>query len=539
MGGSLGNLDWVVVGAYFALIFGVALVTGRHRGERDGGDFFLAGRNVGWFVVGASIFASNIGSEHLVGLAGSAAKGGIAVAQFEILAGLVLLLLGWLFVPFYLSSGVFTMPEFLERRYSAGPRAYLAWLSVVGYVLTKIAVTVAAGGIVFETLMGLNFWTGALLVIVVTGVYTAWGGLRVVLYTDMAQMFILLGGALGVTWIGLDAVGGWAGLREAVLPETPEALSLWRPADDPDYPWTGILFGAPILAVWYWCTDQFIVQRVLSAHNVKEARRGTIFAAYLKQLPLFLFVLPGVIALAMVNTGRLELAENDAALPSLVMALLPDGLRGIVAAGLLAALMSSLSSTFNSCSTIFTIDIYRRFDPGASDVKLVRVGQFATLGMIALALAWIPFMDLVSGQLFTYVQSIQAYISPPIAAVFLVGILWRGANATGAKWALGVGSLLGLARLLLEINAEYLGGPLLVFAKMNFLHAAIALFVISVATLIIASRLRPGELSPTATALTLAGQRPAAEAERRGRKPDLVLSIGVILLILALWVIFS
>jgi len=266
--GSLNALDWSVIALYFALVFGVAIAAGR-RGRGSQRDFFLAGRNVGWFVVGASIFASNIGSEHLVGLAGTAAApveegGGVPVAQFEIMAGLVLLLLAWLFAPFYLRSGVFTMPEFLERRYSAGPRAYLAWLSVVGYVLTKISVTIAAGGIVFETLMGVPFWTGAILIVLITGAYTVWGGLRVVLYTDMVQMFILLGGALCVSAFGLSALGGVEGMRAAVAPE---ALSLWRGMNHPEFPWTGILFGAPILAVWYWCTDQFIVQRVLSAHR--------------------------------------------------------------------------------------------------------------------------------------------------------------------------------------------------------------------------------------------------------------------------------
>jgi len=492
--GSLNALDWSVIALYFALVFGVAIAAGR-RGRGSQRDFFLAGRNVGWFVVGASIFASNIGSEHLVGLAGTAAApveegGGVPVAQFEIMAGLVLLLLAWLFAPFYLRSGVFTMPEFLERRYSAGPRAYLAWLSVVGYVLTKISVTIAAGGIVFETLMGVPFWTGAILIVLITGAYTVWGGLRVVLYTDMVQMFILLGGALCVSAFGLSALGGVEGMRAAVAPE---ALSLWRGMNHPEFPWTGILFGAPILAVWYWCTDQFIVQRVLSAHGLAEARRGALFAAYLKQLPLFLFVLPGVIALALSNTGRLELAESDAALPALITALLPGGLRGLVAAGLLAALMSSLSSTFNSCSTIITVDIYRRMHPRASEPHLVRVGQLATIGMVGLALLWIPNMNLVGGTLFIYLQSVQAYIAPPIAAVFLLGVLWRGATAWGASAALAVGALLGLSRLLLEMSAGRLGeGTLLrALADENFLHIAIGIFAASVAVLVAVSLIWP------------------------------------------------
>ena len=431
-------LDWLVVAVYFAATLGIAAYAAlqRHAGNED--DYFLAGRNVGWFVIGASIFASNIGSEHLIGLAGSGASGGVAVAQFEILAGLILLLLGWLFVPFYLASGVFTMPEFLQKRYSEGPRLYLAILSIVGYILTKISVTVAAGGIVFEVLMGINFWTGALIIVVITGVYTVFGGLRVVLYTDVLQMFVLIGGAVSVTIIGLGSVGGWEGMVSSV---SAESMSLWRDVSHPEFPWTGILFGAPILAVWYWCTDQFIVQRVLSASSSSDARKATILAAYLKQLPLFIFVLPGVIAMAMVSRGQLVLEEPDQALPTMVMTLLPVGLKGLVAAGLLAALMSSLSSVFNSSSTLFTMDIYRRFDPNADSHRLVVVGQIATAVIVALALLWIPFMDLISGQLFTYVQSVQAYISPPIAAVFLGGILWKRANAAGA-----IGTLVGWVR---------------------------------------------------------------------------------------------
>lgn len=548
--GSLNALDWSVIALYFALIFGVAIAAGR-QGRGSQRDFFLAGRNVGWFVVGASIFASNIGSEHLVGLAGTAAApvekgGGVPVAQFEIMAGLVLLLLAWLFAPFYLRSGVFTMPEFLERRYSAGPRAYLAWLSVVGYVLTKISVTIAAGGIVFETLMGVSFWTGAILIVLITGAYTVWGGLRVVLYTDMVQMFILLGGALCVSAFGLSALGGVEGMRAAVAPE---ALSLWRGMNHPEFPWTGILFGAPILAVWYWCTDQFIVQRVLSAHGLAEARRGALFAAYLKQLPLFLFVMPGVIALALSNTGRLELAESDAALPALITALLPGGLRGLVAAGLLAALMSSLSSTFNSCSTIITVDIYRRMHPRASETHLVRVGQLATIGMVGLALLWIPNMNLVGGTLFVYLQSVQAYIAPPIAAVFLLGVLWRGATAWGASAALAVGALLGLSRLLLEINAARLGeGTLLrALADENFLHIAIGIFAASVAVLVAVSlawpRPQPAGAGYGLREAAAIGAPPAAAGEAgdgpERRRQDALLSVGVVLLILALWAIFS
>ena len=531
----MGMVDWGVVGVYFLIVFGVAIWSGRReRAEASASNFFLAGRNVGWFVIGASVFASNIGSEHLIGLAGTGAASGVAVAQFEILAAFALLLLGWFFVPFYLASGVFTMPEFLERRYSQGARLYLAIISVIGYVLTKISVTIAAGGIVFETLMGIDFWTGAVIVVVATGLYTAWGGLRAVLYTDLIQMFVLIGGAVVVVVIGLQAVGGWEALRQSA---GEQAFSLWKPMSHPDFPWTGILFGAPILAVWYWCTDQYIVQRVLSAHGIEDARRGTIFAALLKQAPLFIFVVPGMIAGALAAQGRLDLPEADAALPVLVQTLLPVGLKGLVVAGLLAALMSSLSSVFNSCSTIVTMDLYTRFRPDASQRTLVLVGQVSTVVLVGLGLAWIPFMKNVSGQLFTYLQSVQAYIAPPIAAVFLIGVLWRRVNAQGAMWALSVGMVLGALRLVLELNKDGLSGPAFAFADANFLHMAFFLFLVSAAVLIgvsLATRAPPGERVET---VTIGGRGVTVPTGRRGR--DILLSGGVLLLIAAVWVYFS
>lgn len=516
MESGLSLLDWLIVAIYFAVVFAVAIwaTLRERRGAETSADYFLAGRNVGWFVIGASLFASNIGSEHLVGLAGTGAASGLAVGQFEVLASLVLLLLGWVFVPFYIKSGVFTMPEFLERRYSAGARWYLAIVSIVGYVLTKISVTILAGGIVFEALMGIDLWVGALIVVLATGVYTIFGGLRAVLYTDMIQMFVLIGGAVAVTLIGLSQLGGVGVLTETV----PDSFfDMWRPASDPDFPWTGILFGAPILAVWYWCTDQFIVQRTLSARTEADARRGTIFAGYLKLLPLFLFVLPGVIAYALVQQGRISLAAPDQALPTLVGALLPAGLRGLVVAGLLAALMSSLSSVFNSCSTLVTWDVYKELRPGASERQLVWVGRVATAVMTALGLAWIPLMGNISSTLYVYLQSVQGYISPPIAAVFLLGIAWRRINAAGALAALLSGAVLGLMRLVLELMKGSLteGSLLYLYADVNFLHFAVLLFLVCVAILVVVSLATKAPAPAQVAGLTFAtAEEPVAQVER-------------------------
>ncbi len=532
----LAGLDWAVIVVYFALVFGVAIWAAmRERAKRGTTtDYFLAGRHAGWFLVGGSLFASNIGSEHLVGLAGTGAASGVGVAQFEVLASLILLLLGWVFVPFYLSSGVFTMPEFLERRYSESARWYLAVISIIGYVLTKISVTIAAGGIVFEALMGIDFWTGALVVVVITGIYTVFGGLRAVLYTDLLQMFVLIGGAVAVTVLGLSALGGWGAMEETV---GPAFLDLWKPVSDPNFPWTGIAFGAPILGVWYWCTDQFIVQRVLAANDQVDARRGTLFAGYLKLLPLFIFVIPGVIAYALSQRGLLQLGAPDQALPTLIGVLLPVGLRGLVVAGLLAALMSSLSSVFNSTSTLVTLDVYKKLRPRASERRLVLVGQVTTAGLVLLGLAWIPLMQLISGQLYQYLQSVQAYISPPIAAVFLLGVAWRRVNATGAMAALLSGFVLGMGRLVAELNKSRLEGLLFDFADMNFLHFAVFLFAICTFLLVTVSLLTAPPPEEKVAGLTFAtvGARP----EERRRGFDVMLSLVLAGCVVALWLYFS
>ena len=325
---SFNGLDWIVVGLYFLVLLGIAWWVVRKKVESTT-DYFLAGRHVGWFVIGASIFASNIGSEHIVGLAGTGAKSGVVMGHYELHAWLVLVL-GWVFVPFYMRSRVFTMPEFLERRYNPTARWILSLTTLIAYVLTKISVTIYAGAVVFQVLMGIDFWTGALFVVILTGIYTVIGGLRAVVYTEALQAIVLLAGSMTITVTGLIKLGGWDRLLELV---GPEHLNMFLPADHPDFPWTGMIFAPPIVGLWYWCTDQYIVQRVLAAKDEMTARRGTIFAAYLKITPFFIFLLTGVIASALAKNGQLEMAEADQAFPAMVAALLPAGVRGLVAGG--------------------------------------------------------------------------------------------------------------------------------------------------------------------------------------------------------------
>tara|TARA_A100000164_G_scaffold375722_1_gene411327 strand:+ start:1 stop:1308 length:1308 start_codon:yes stop_codon:yes gene_type:complete len=379
------------------------------------------------------------------------------------------------------------MPEFLEKRFSENSRWLLTIITLVSYVLTKVSVTVYAGAVVFETLMGIEFWSGALLIVLITGCYTIFGGLRAVIFTDALQAFVLIIGSITISIIGLTKIGGWGNLVSSI---EPSRFNMFLPADHPDFPWIGMVFAPPIIGIWYWCTDQYIVQRVLSASDINQARKGTIFAGYLKLLPIFMFFIPGLIAYAMSKSGQIDYGSSDQVFPTLVRELLPTGMRGLVAGGLLAALMSSLSSVFNSCSTLFTMDIYKKMNPDASEKKLVSVGRIATGVVVVSGILWIPFMKAVSsGGLYTYLQSVQAYIAPPIASVFLLGLFWSRINATGAFTALVSGFSAGMIRLGLEINKNSLdtNGVLHAIADLNFLYFAIVSFVVCIIILIAVS----------------------------------------------------
>lgn len=533
----MSMLDGVCLVAYLILTASIGWFAGR-RSRGDARSYFLGGGSIGWLAIGASLFASNISSEHFIGLAGSGSSSGLAVGQFEWLACLILLLLGWLFVPFYLRTGVFTMPEFLETRYNTGCRTYLSIVSLIAYVFTKVSVSLYAGAIVLKSVIGVDEWTGATIIIVVTGAYTIFGGLRAVIYTDYLQAVILIGGAALLTGIAVSKVGGFSGLSQGV---DPEFFNLWKPSSHPDFPWTGVMFGAPILGIWYWCTDQMIVQRTLAARGVDDARKATLVAGYLKILPVFILVLPGV-------AGRILFPDVARDAPNqmyatMVRELLPVGIRGIVLASLLAAVMSSLSSVFNSTSTIVTMDFYRRHRPAASQRELVRVGQLATVVIVAIGMIWIPFIQYFSDQLYIYLQSVQAYVSPPIAAVFLVGILWRRATGKAALAALLTGFVLGAIRFVAELGmkAKMLSGePFATIVGVNFLHFAIILFVVSLVVLVAVSLVTA---APSASNLRIfeSGEDRAARAVAGGgRSPGVVVgSVLLVLIVLAMWAYFS
>ncbi|HEY7510221.1 MAG TPA: sodium:solute symporter [Vicinamibacteria bacterium] len=545
---NLAALDVAIIVLYFLAVFAIGL----HfvRKGRTTTDYFLASRDAAWWAIGASLFSSNIGSEHFIGLAGSGAASGLAVGHFEWLASIILLVLGWVFVPFYLRSNVYTMPEFLERRYNSATRTYLAGISLVAYVFTKISVAIFAGALVLQAVLGWSTWKSALALVVATGIYTVAGGLSAVIYTEVLQTVVLIVGALALMFIGLGRVGGFAGL-EASVPEG--FFHMMKPPDHPDFPWTGIFFGAPILAIWYWCTDQVIVQRVLAAKDEGHARAGTVLAAFLKILPVFMLVVPGMIARALYPEEMA--ADSNAAFPLLVVRLMPLGLVGLMIASMLAALMSSLASVFNSSSTIFTMDFYRKVRPSASERELVNVGRVATLIMVGLGLLWIPFMKYISAQLYVYLQSVQAYISPPIAAVFLIGVFWPRATGAGALAALLTGFVLGAARFLLELR--YAGetiaaGLLQTYVRMNFLHFAILMFVICVAVLVAVSLATPAPDRRKIAGLTWAtADEPAAAvagAEARAphvapetpewRRRNQAAAILLVVVMIGLWIYY-
>jgi len=529
-------IDWIVVALYFLALLGIAWWVIRQKQESPA-DYFLASRHVGWFVIGASIFASNIGSEHIVGLAGTAAKSGVVMGLYELHSWLILLL-GWVFVPFYMRSMVFTMPEFLEKRYSPTARWFLSVVTLIGYVLTKVSVTVYAGAVVFQVLMGIDFWTGALIVVILTGIYTILGGLRAVVYTESLQAIVLLVGSLTVTIIGLFKIGGWGNL---VAIAGSQHFNLFLPANHPEFPWPGMVFAPPIVGLWYWCTDQYIVQRTLAAKDESQARRGSIFAAYLKLFPFFIFIIPGIIAYALAQSGQLNLEAADQAFPALVSTLLPQGLRGLVAGGLLAALMSSLAAVFNSCSTLFTMDIYQKIRPHTSEKNLVRVGRVATAIVVISGILWIPLMKHISGELYHYLQSVQAYIAPPIAAVFLLGIFWKRINSRGALTALIGGFVLGMLRLVAELNKSYLDGWLYSFANLNFLYFAIFLFLVCIAAMIIVSLLTEMPVFSKIQGLTYATTVSEDKAKSRAswNYRDVILSVVVVLIIVCILIYFS
>jgi len=583
---TLNGLDWLMIALYFSILLGVAWWVVR-RAKDTATDYFLAGRNLGWWVIGASIFASNIGSEHIVGLAGSGAADGVALAHYELHAW-CLLVLAWVFVPFYARSLVFTMPEFLERRFSTGSRYVLSIVSLITFVVSKIAVGIFAGGVVFSTLLpeihlslgGLeinSFWIGSVAVIVLTGLYTMLGGMRAVAYNDAVQVVVLISGSALLTFYGLHKLGGWGELRRLCgsdmfnlwKPLTPAGVeATWSPVLVRDsagvlvkqawyfnghYPWLGMLICAPIIGLWYWCTDQYIVQRALGAPNETIARRGSIFASFLKLFPVYLFIIPGLICFALIKSGKVpalaEHFEAQKAFPLMVKHLLPAGLRGIVVAGLLSALMGSLAGVFNACSTLFTVDLYEKWKPKATQHELVRMGRVATAVMVLVALLWIPVVQ-GAHSLYDYLQAVQGYLAPPIFVVFFFGVFWKRLNAQGALAAMVVGFIIGIFRMLVDtpvtmklkgFEGGYTPGSFLwICNNINFQYFSVLITIVSAVVMVAVSYLTAAPSEEKIRGLTFATQTAEDRATSRASwsRWDAAASVLVLLLILLAYLYF-
>lgn len=468
-------IDVIVLLTYFIMILSLGLYYS-NRNDDTYENYFLAGRNIPWFMVGISIFATNISSEHFIGLAGAGSLRGMAVGQFELMAIFTLLFLGWFLAPIYIKTGVVTVPEFLEIIFDRRIRKFFAVFSIIIYVFTKILVSLFAAGLLFYDLFGLNIYTSSILIVLITGLYSVIGGSNAVIRTQYFQGIILIIGAFIVSIVGFIAVGGFEGIYSKV-PD--EFFNMFKSIDDTDYPWTGILFGAPIIAFWYWCTDQYIVQRILSAKSIDHARKGSLLAASLKILPLFILVFPGIFASILFPESK-----GDGAYSALLYSgIIPSGLKGFVIAGVLAAIMSSLAGVFNTVSVLFTNDIYKTRHPEANDRKLTLVGRLSTTAAVVIAILIVPLIKVITSQIYLFLQSVQSFVSPPITAVFLFGLFSKRISPKSAIITLIVGESIGILRLVLQVlhdNGMVLSNFLIEILKINFLHFSIFLFLFCV-----------------------------------------------------------
>ncbi len=523
---NFAALDWAVLAAFMLALVGIVVWVALQE-EKDTEDYFLAGRDATWLAIGASIFASNIGSEHLVGLASAGAQYGMAMAHWEFHSWIILML-AWIFVPFYWRTQIFTTPEFLERRYTPKTRTFFSFISLVSYVLTKVSVTVFAGGLAIQEIFGIDtlfgvdfFWIAAISLVIITGLYTIIGGMKAVLWTSVLQTPVLLLGSFVILFVGLTKLGAGAGLLEgwAVMSDINGAnMHLFRPIDDPMFPWPAVIGGSVIIGTWYWCTDQYIVQRVLSGRDMTQARRGAIFGGYLKITPVFIFMVPGMIAYALAEKGMLDLSGgSNTAFPVMVRELLPAGLKGVVLGGAIAALMSSLASLFNSSATLFTVDFYERLRPGRTQKHYLRVGRVATAVVVLLGIAWVPVIPLLGESLYEALQKVQSLIGPSIVAVFLLGIFSNRVTPAAGFWGLVLGFAAGMLYLVLDLWPSLAQSNAL-FATihaMNWLYYCIALFAFSIVVMLVISLFSTPKSAEQLAGLTYRATTPEQHQEVR------------------------
>ena len=469
---NLNTIDFIIILAYLIFIIwrGFTYVRAHENAEQ----YFLAGRSLTWPLIGLSLFASNMSSSSLVGLAGSGYETGFSVYSYEWMATIVLIIFAIFFLPFYLRSKVYTMPEFLEKRYDAKSRYYFSALTIIGNIGIDTAATLYAGALVIQIIFPqVELWESILALAVLSGLYTIAGGLKAVVFTDAFQAILLVAGSIVITILAFIKVGSW----EAVTAVTPqEHFSIVQPVNDKFLPWPGLFTGVLLLGFYFWATNQFIVQRALGAKNTKHGQWGSLFAGFLKLTVLFIMVYPGTMARVLYP----DIEKANLVYPTLLFDLLPTGLLGLVLAGLLAAMMSSIDSALNSASTLVTMDFYRKFRPKTSSEGLMWVGRIVTLIFMVLSALWAPQIDKFP-TLWEYLQSALSYIAPPIVALFVIGLFWKRANGQGAFAAILVGVLLAIF--------FFIFGDAVWMPEIHFLYVAGILFVICSLTIFIVSLL--------------------------------------------------
>ncbi|XP_062906370.1 sodium/myo-inositol cotransporter-like [Mobula hypostoma] len=534
MFGFMETADLAVVGFYFVLVLCIGFFAMWKSNRSTVSGYFLAGRSMTWVAMGASLFVSNIGSEHFIGLAGSGAASGFAVGAWEFNAVLLLQVLGWVFIPVYFRSGVYTMPQYLSKRYGGSRlKMYFALLFLILYVFTKLSVDLYAGALFIRVSLGWDLYLSIIILIGLTAVLTVTGGLVAVIYTDALQAVLMIGGALTLMVVGMVKVGGLDELKRRYMLASPnvtaivttfnlsstntchihpkeDSLKMLREPTDEDVPWPGFLLGQTPASAWYWCADQVIVQRVLAAKNIAHAKGATLMAGFLKLLPMFIIVIPGMISrilftdeIVCINPEHcMQVCGSSAgcsniAYPRLVLGILPAGLRGLMMAVMIAALMSDLDSIFNSASTIFTLDVYKHIRKAASSRELMVVGRLFVIFMVGTSIAWVPIIvEMQGGQMYLYIQEVADYLIPPVAAVFLLGILWKRCNEQGAFYGGLVGSILGIIRLILafvyqEPDCDQPDTRPNFIRNIHYMYVAMALFWTTTITAVTVSLLTP------------------------------------------------
>jgi SSS family solute:Na+ symporter len=512
----LKSLDLSISILYILGILAVGLWAGiRHRRKSKAnaaGEYFLAGKTLKWPAIGLALFATNISTVHLVSLAQSGFDSGLLNGNFEWMAAFTLILLSLFFVPFYIKSGVTTLPDFLEKRYDRSSRDWLAVISVVSAIIIHIAFSMLAGGIVLKTLFGLNMYVSVIVICLITAIYTIVGGLKAVVVTESIQTVVLLTGAFIISYAAYHKMGGWEPMTEVLKSKGEmDKLSMLRPhGDSSGMPWYTVFLGYPILGIWYWCADQTIVQRVLGAKDENHARIGPLFCGFIKILPVFIFVLPGLFAYTLVQSGHLDVSSlgldanghvNSKGIYTLMITqLLPSGLVGVLVAALLSGLMSQVSGALNSISTMVSYDMYQRYRPEASDKQLIWIGKISAGIALVFSLGLLPLLDQYES-IFSGINDIIAHIAPPITCVFLLGVFWKGASAESAKLTLWIGSVLGV--VVFAINKIY---PETLIGQIPFMMMAFYLFCTCVVIQVAFSYIYP--VQHTAVSATLYWKSP-------------------------------